>query len=149
MTMTIPAGTLVVVANGGAARVFRNVGDDKELTLKQEALLEGMNIDDDGPGGAMPAESSASQIDEATFAKQLAKGSTRMRNTAMIPGAALRPAVRSRHAAVLHKKRSPVAGLTRKDFTTRRSRKSSALCRSPAVARPSHHDAEVEPRAPR
>jgi protein required for attachment to host cells len=74
MTMTIPADTLVVVANGGAARVFRNVGDEKELTLRQEALLEGMNIDDDGPGGAMPAESSASQIDEATFAKQLAKG---------------------------------------------------------------------------
>jgi len=74
MRMTIPADTLVVVANGGFARVFRNVGDDKELTLRQEALLEGMNIDDDGPGGAMPAESSASQIDEATFAKQLATG---------------------------------------------------------------------------
>jgi len=74
MAMTIPADTLVVVADGTSARVFRNVGDEKALSLKQEALLEGMNMDDDGPGRAMPAESSASQIDEATFAKQLAKG---------------------------------------------------------------------------
>lgn len=74
MSMKIPGGALVVVADGTSARVFRNVGDDKALALKQEALLEGMNMDDDGPGGAMPAESSASQIDEATFAKQLAHG---------------------------------------------------------------------------
>ncbi len=74
MTMKIPEGALVVVANGGAARVFSNVGDGRKLALRQEALLEGMNLDDDGPSGAMPAESSASQLDEATFAKQLAKG---------------------------------------------------------------------------
>lgn len=74
MGMKIPAGTWVVVADGTSARVFRNVGDDRALALRQEALLEGMNMDDDGPGGAMPAESSASQIDEATFAKQLAQG---------------------------------------------------------------------------
>ncbi|NYZ62156.1 host attachment family protein [Luteimonas deserti] len=74
MTMKIPQGALVVVANGGAARVFSNVGDERTLTLKQEALLEGMNLDDDGPAGSMPAESSASQLDEATFAKQLALG---------------------------------------------------------------------------
>ncbi len=74
MTMKIPQGALVVVANGGAARVFSNVGDERALSLKQEALLEGMNLDDDGPAGSMPAESTASQLDEATFAKQLANG---------------------------------------------------------------------------
>lgn len=74
MTMKIPQGALVVVANGGAARVFSNVGDERALSLKQEALLEGMNLDDDGPAGSMPAESTASQLDEATFAKQLAHG---------------------------------------------------------------------------
>lgn len=74
MTMNIPQGALVVVADGGSARVFTNVGRAGALTLKQDALLEGMNLNDDGPAGAMPAESSASQIDEATFAKQLAHG---------------------------------------------------------------------------
>lgn len=74
MTMKIPRGALIVVANGGAARVFSNTGDERSLELKQEALLEGMNLDDDGPSGSMPSESSASQLDEATFAKQLAKG---------------------------------------------------------------------------
>ncbi|ATD66850.1 MULTISPECIES: host attachment family protein [Luteimonas] len=74
MTMKIPQGALVVVANGGSARVFSNVGDDRNVTLKQEALLEGMNLDDEGPSGSMPSESTASQLDEATFAKQLAQG---------------------------------------------------------------------------
>lgn len=70
----IPGGTLVVVADGHGARVFRNVGDDKSLTLKQEDLLELMNMNDDGPAGAVPTESTGKQIDEATFAKQLALG---------------------------------------------------------------------------
>ena len=74
MTMKIPQGALIVVADGGSARVFSNTGDERNLALKQEALLEGMNLDDEGPSGSMPSESSASQLDEATFAKQLAKG---------------------------------------------------------------------------
>lgn len=74
MTMKIPQGALVVVADGGSARVFSNVGDERSISLKQEALLEGMNLNDDGPAGSMPTESSASQLDEATFAKQLAQG---------------------------------------------------------------------------
>jgi protein required for attachment to host cells len=70
----IPAGTVVVVADGGGARVFRNIGDDKELVLQQQDMLELMNMDDDGPAGALPAESTGKQINEATFAKQLAIG---------------------------------------------------------------------------
>jgi protein required for attachment to host cells len=72
MTMQIPQGALVVVADGGSARVFTNVGSERELTLKQEAWMEGQNINDEGPSGSMPNESSQSQLDEATFAKQLA-----------------------------------------------------------------------------
>ena len=68
----IPAGTLVVVADGAGARVFRNVGDERSLALRQEDLLELMNMNDDGPSGAVPPESRGQQIDEATFAKQLA-----------------------------------------------------------------------------
>ena len=43
----IPAGTLVVVADGGSARIFRNVAEPPALSLVQ--------------------------IDQATFAKQLAQ----------------------------------------------------------------------------
>lgn len=67
----IPAGTLVVVADGEGARVFRNVGNGNDLTLKQFDLLELMNMNDDGPSTS-PTEATAQQIDEATFAKQLA-----------------------------------------------------------------------------
>lgn len=70
----IPADTLVVVADGQGARVFRNVGDDQSLSLHQQDLLELMNMNDDGPAGSMPGESTGKQIDEATFAKQLAHG---------------------------------------------------------------------------
>ena len=73
MSDKIPAGTLVVVADGEGARVFRNIGDDDTLTLQQQDLLELMNMDDDGPAGAVPAESTGKQIDHATFAKQLAQ----------------------------------------------------------------------------
>lgn len=69
----VPTDTLVVVADGTGARVFRNRGDERAPSLQQVELLEPMILDDDGPSGSMPGESSASQIDEATFAKQLAQ----------------------------------------------------------------------------
>lgn len=70
--MKIPEGTLIIVADGGGARVLRNVGDRNNLTLRQESVLAPQNINDDGPAGAMPPESRGEEIDEATFAKQLA-----------------------------------------------------------------------------
>lgn len=72
MTMKIPKGALVVVANGGNARVFVNRGEANALSLSQEALLDGMDPTDDGPSGAMPPDSSGPQLNEAAFAKQLA-----------------------------------------------------------------------------
>ncbi len=68
----IPAEALVVVADGAGARVFRNRGDERALSLHQVELRELMNMNDDGPAGSMPNESTGRQIDEATFAKQLA-----------------------------------------------------------------------------
>ncbi|MEP6906532.1 MAG: host attachment family protein [Pseudoxanthomonas sp.] len=70
----IPSKTMIVVADGRGARVFRNVGEGTSLQLHQVDELELMNANDDGPARSMPGESSASQIDEATFAKQLAHG---------------------------------------------------------------------------
>jgi len=68
----VPSDALVVVADGAGARVFVNRGDERSLSLHQFGLMELMNMDDDGPSGSMPGESTASQIDEATFTKQLA-----------------------------------------------------------------------------
>jgi len=39
-TLQIPKGTLVIVADGGSARVFTNVGDGRTLQLKQEEELD-------------------------------------------------------------------------------------------------------------
>lgn len=71
--MKIPEDTLVIVADGGGARVLRNIGDVNTLILRQEAVLAPQDLDDDGPAGAMPSESRGEEIDEATFAKQLAR----------------------------------------------------------------------------
>lgn len=68
----VPSDTLVVVVDGTGARLFRNRGDEQSLSLQQVELRELMNMDDDGPAGSMPGGSSGAQIDEATFAKQLA-----------------------------------------------------------------------------
>lgn len=69
----IPEGTLVVVADGEGARVFRNIGKGRALSLKQDALLEVQNLNDEGPSGVSPPEQTGQQIEEATFAKQLAQ----------------------------------------------------------------------------
>jgi protein required for attachment to host cells len=68
----IPAGTLILVADGGKARLLRNVGSQREISLRQEQLIEPVDLEDDGPSGRMPQGSSGYAIDEATFAKQLA-----------------------------------------------------------------------------
>ncbi len=77
MSEKIPTGTLIVVADGGSARVFTNVGTDHKLVLKQEDELQVQDISANGvsgqgPSGSMPQDMSISQLNEATFAKQLA-----------------------------------------------------------------------------
>ncbi len=68
----IPEGTLVVVADGESARLFRSVGKGNVVSLRQMSLLEVQNVNDEGPSGVLPAEQTGQQINEATFAKQLA-----------------------------------------------------------------------------
>ena len=65
----IPAGAWVVVADGGRARMLQNVGEGRTLQLLQRELVEPQNLDDEGPSGSQPKEM---DMDEATFAKQLA-----------------------------------------------------------------------------
>jgi len=72
MNQRIPQGTVVVVADGGSARVFTNLGSGGDLQLHQQQLLDVQNVDDDGPAGRVPKDMSEAQLDEATFAKQLA-----------------------------------------------------------------------------
>lgn len=68
----IPADTMVVVADGEGARIFRNVGAEGALSLKQQEHVTPQNINDEGPSGSAPPEQTHHQTDEATFAKQLA-----------------------------------------------------------------------------
>lgn len=68
---SIPAQTLVVVADGTGARLFRNVGSAARLSLSQIDMTEAVGLDDDGPSGSTPPDSTPQQLDEATFAKQL------------------------------------------------------------------------------
>ncbi len=70
----IPEGTLVVVADGVGARVFRNIADDKPVSLEQEERLKLVPDEAQGPSGIVPDEMTQEQLQEATFAKQLAKG---------------------------------------------------------------------------
>lgn len=69
----IPAGALVVVADGGGARLFRNVGEGRELSLRQEEVLTPQNVNDEGPSGSQPTELRGNEAEEALFAKQLAR----------------------------------------------------------------------------
>ena len=68
----IPTGTWVVVADGAHARMLRNVGDAKTISLTQDKLITPQDLDDDGPAGHRPPDTHGSDTDEATFAKQLA-----------------------------------------------------------------------------
>lgn len=68
----LPSNTLVVVADGTGARLFRVHRDGTELSLKESAPIVPDELADGGPAGARPPEQTAQQTDEATFAKQLA-----------------------------------------------------------------------------
>lgn len=77
MHQQIPEGTLVVVADGGSARVFTTIGSGRAMLLKQQDQLQvqdlsAQGISGQGPSGSMPQDMSIAQLNEATFAKQLA-----------------------------------------------------------------------------
>jgi protein required for attachment to host cells len=64
---------LVVVADGTGARYFRNAGNATKVALTADGEFNPTNLLDDGPSGKRPPEMSHQEMDEATFAKQLAK----------------------------------------------------------------------------
>ena len=69
----LPEGTLIVVADGQKARLFRNLGDGRELQLRQEDMMDAHDIFLQGPSGVAPPEQTAEQTDEASFAKHVAQ----------------------------------------------------------------------------
>ena len=68
----IPHNALVVVADGAGARYFRNSGQQHSVTLTADGELQPAHLENDGPAGKRPPESTRQENDEATFAKQLA-----------------------------------------------------------------------------
>ena len=78
MSRNIPEGALIVVADGGSARVFINTGSGHALQLQQRDELKLRDVSEQGvsgqgPSGAVPKDMSIAQLNEATFAKQLAE----------------------------------------------------------------------------
>ncbi len=67
-----PKNAFVVVASGAEAKFFVNEGTLRDIKLRHAGSLSPQDLDDDGPSGSRPPESSAQDTDEATFAKQLA-----------------------------------------------------------------------------
>jgi protein required for attachment to host cells len=73
MNHKIPHNALIVVADGIGARFFRNAGQDLKVSLKADGDFKPSHLNDEGPAGHRPPESSNQETNEATFAKQLAK----------------------------------------------------------------------------
>ena len=73
MSKSIPRNTFVIVADGTQANVYRNVANNGALSLKLLERVTPTDLPDDGPSGVVPPEMSRSDIDESTFAKQLAQ----------------------------------------------------------------------------
>ena len=69
---TCPKNSFVVVASGAEAKFFVSEGTPLDIKLRHSGSLNPKDLDDDGPSGSRPPESSAQETDEATFAKQLA-----------------------------------------------------------------------------
>ena len=69
----IPTGTWVVVADGGGARLFTNVGTDRKLTLRQDELIHQDDLKEGGAGDMPDDVVRLAEIGEAAFARRLAQ----------------------------------------------------------------------------
>ena len=70
MSINIPKNTLIVVADGGKATMYRNMSDtgiqlESDMKMSQEFLYT-------KGAASMPTESTPGEVDEATFAKHIA-----------------------------------------------------------------------------
>ncbi len=68
----IPDGAVIVISSGAQAKFFRARAKGDGLSLEADGRLEPSNLDNDGPSGKQPPEQSKQEMNEATFAKQLA-----------------------------------------------------------------------------
>lgn len=70
--LRIPRDAWILVADGGSARLLRNVGSGGQVRLHQE---EAMALDpaEGVMPAALPSEVHAREMDEASFARQLAQ----------------------------------------------------------------------------
>lgn len=73
MSTSFPNQILVVVADGTRATLFKAKKKGQGWNLTKQEELEPVDLDDDGPAGVRPPESSDQETDQATFAKQLAQ----------------------------------------------------------------------------
>lgn len=69
----IPEGTLVVVADGGGARLLRNRGTGDDVSLEQIEVIDPAQLPLATPSGSRPPEESGPEAEEAGFAKRLAQ----------------------------------------------------------------------------
>ena len=72
-TQRIPEGTLVLVADGGGARILRNRGTGNEVSLEQVEVIDPAQLPLATPSGSRPPEESGEEAEEAGFAKRLAQ----------------------------------------------------------------------------
>ena len=68
----IPSACLIVLTTGTEAKLFRNAGKNGEVKLVPEGAINPADLDDEGPSGSFVPDATDNDIDEATFAKQLA-----------------------------------------------------------------------------
>jgi len=66
----LATGTLVVVADGTSALLYRNSGHET-VSLDLQETVTPHSLLNDGPAGSTPVEQSPQDRDEATFSKQL------------------------------------------------------------------------------
>lgn len=71
-TRLIPKHTLVVVADGTGAQLYRSSLQGGNVSLTPEGEVTPQNLESTGPSGSRPPEQTSQQTDEAKFAKQLA-----------------------------------------------------------------------------
>ena len=72
MANRYPQNCLVVIADGTHAQMYRNAASNGLLDLEKIGEMDPVSLENDGPAGSRPVESSQQETDEATFAKQLA-----------------------------------------------------------------------------
>ena len=72
MSILVPHHALIVVADGVHAKFFRNSSHDGNPVLSSDGELKPHHLVGEGPAGKAPPEMSRQEIEEATFAKQLA-----------------------------------------------------------------------------